>query len=63
MEITLSLILALVIVFAILFGIYWATGYFGSPMGQKIVGVICLIVFAVYALKRLGLLDVGAIQL
>ena len=59
MDITLNLILSLVIVFAILYAVFWAAGKFGSPLGQKIVGAVCLLVFVVYSLSRLGVLDSG----
>lgn len=60
---TLSTLIAVVLVFAILLGIYLAAGRFGSPTGQKITGVVCLILFVLYALSRLGFLDVGQIKL
>lgn len=63
MELTISLVLALVIVFALLYLVYFLAGKFGSPTGQRITGIICLVIFVLYAIHRLGLLDVGAVQL
>ena len=63
MAITLSTVLAILIVFAILAGVYWCAGRFGSPTGQKITGVVCLIIFLLYVINRLGLLGAGDIRL
>ncbi len=63
MTITLGTILAIIIVFALLYAVYWASGRFGSPMGQKITGVVCLVLWVLYTLNRLGLLSTGSIQL
>lgn len=63
MELTLSLVIALVAVFALLYLVYFLAGKFGSPTGQRITGAVCLALFVIYAIHRLGLLDVGAIQL
>ncbi len=59
----LGTIIAVIIVFIIAYAIYWASGHFGSPMGQKITGVVCLLLWVLYALNRLGLLSTGTIQL
>lgn len=57
----LSAAIAVVIAFAILAGIFWAVGYFGFPQAQKIVGLICLVIWVLYALQRFGFL--GSVQM
>ena len=56
-----SAAIAVIIAFAILAGIYFAVGYFGYPQAQRIVGLVCLVIWVLYALQRFGFL--GAIQM
>ena len=56
-----SAAIAVVIAFAILAGITWAVGYFFTPGARKIAGIVCGIIWVLYALQRFGFL--GAVQM
>ncbi|HEX2900805.1 MAG TPA: hypothetical protein VHS96_13875 [Bacteroidia bacterium] len=47
-------ILAILVVFLILFLIYWCVGKFIQGTPHQVIGVILGVVFLIYALKRLG---------
>jgi hypothetical protein len=50
-------IIAILIVFLILFVIYWCVGKFIQGVPHTVIGIILGIIFLVYALKRLGVAD------
>lgn len=47
-------IIAILVVFLVLFLIYWAVGKFITGLPHQIIGIILGVIFLVYALKRLG---------
>jgi hypothetical protein len=47
-------IIAILVVFLILFIIYWCVGKFITGVPHQVIGVILGIVFLIYALQRLG---------
>ncbi len=47
-------IIAILIVFLLLFVVYWLAGKFTSGVPHQVIGVVLAIVFVVYALNRLG---------
>ncbi len=50
-------ILAILIVFLILFLIYWCVGKFITGTPLTVIGIILGIIFLIYALKQLGVSD------
>lgn len=52
-----SALIAVVIAFAILVGIVWGAGHFFNPQAQKIAGIICGIIWVLFALSRFGFLS------
>lgn len=48
-------IIAILVVFLILFIIFWAVGKFISGVPYQIIGIILGIIFLVYALQRLNI--------
>lgn len=48
-------IIAILVVFLVLFLIYWAVGKFITGLPHQIIGIILGIIFLVYALQRLGI--------
>ena len=65
MTLTFGILLAVLVVFGFAWLIYFLSGKFGAPAPvQRIIGIICLVLWLLYALNRTGLLSGGgSIQL
>jgi hypothetical protein len=50
-------IIAILIVFLVLFLIYWCVGKFITGVPHQVIGIILGIIFIIYSLRQLGVSD------